>query len=119
MGTDQSIAEWHLQNWARWMRRGDAVTKGYPDKSIGFSPANTVGADYWEIMCSDEDDKSARICWTIIKDDLPPMISAILQSTFLNSVHQFPRLDTEEKRLAAYNEAVAKFWRIAQGKGLS
>ena len=56
MGTDQSIAEWHLQNWARWMRLGDAVTKGYPDKSIGFSPANTVGADYWEIMCSDEDD---------------------------------------------------------------
>lgn len=117
--SDNPIAEWHLQNWARWMRREDAVTKGYPDKSVGFSASQAVGADYWEITCDNEDEKSAGICWTIIKDDLAPMHSAVIQNIHLASVYRMARVKTMAEMLALYEEAVKAFWRKAQSRGLS
>jgi len=111
------IAEWHLNNWARWMRSSD-TRLGYPSKSAGLQTAKVVGEDYFEIMCDDADSEAARISWQVIQD-LPPMQGAIIQHIHLHSVFRFGRVRTDQEKIEMYQEAVKKYWRDAQSKGLS
>jgi len=112
-----SIAEWHLHNWARWMRSCD-TRLGYPSKSAGLQTAKVVGEDYFEIMCEDADSSAAAISWRVIQD-LPPIQGAIIQHIHLHSVFRFSRARTEAEKVELYQEAVEKYWRDAQAKGLS
>lgn len=66
-GPDDARLDWHLDNWARWMRSG-TLGRGLPTKSPGL---RSVGGRDFEDMVTDVDVRLARSLDAIV-DSLPP-----------------------------------------------
>ena len=92
----QDRLEWHLENWATWMKRS-FNRLGYPSKSLCFSSGGSSGADEFEVMCEDSDTRSASIVDKVIDSISMPQRTAI-NHHWLQVKHHYPTqsLDLEE-----------------------
>lgn len=103
------IADYHLSNWARWMRNFEVRT-GYDHESavVGNYTASTSIDD----MYDSKDKNDAKISNAII-EDLAPIHQVAIHNVYLACVWRF-RGDIN----AVFVEAVEKFWDIGQKRGL-
>ena len=79
--------EWHLLNWARWMRSGNQI-RGLPGRATLLSSGGK-SKDFDE-MADSEERKMARNVDTIIHDLKPIEVMAI-HHKYLYAVYRFPR----------------------------
>ena len=111
MGPDHVRADWHLRNWADWMRIPDIRT-GYPTHSAGFSCGGISGEDAFEHLCDQADNYAAHVSHGIIQS-LDARMQCAIENRYLRSVWRF-RGDPEE----VLAQAVQMFWLRALSKGL-
>ncbi len=88
---------------------------GYPRRSAGLSTGGGSGDDAFEHLCEQADSYAARTAEAIV-DNLPLPQRAILIHVYLRSVFRYGRVHDPKELLAG---ALAAFWSIAQGRGLS
>lgn len=91
--------EWHLVNWAMWMKSGSAVD-GYGE-STGVSSGGS--SQHFEDMCDESDKRCAKITDTIIMD-LSPAERGAISVAYLHAVYRFPRGNFEELLRCAKNK---------------
>jgi len=108
MQTDR--IEWHLHNWAEYMRR-PTHKLGYPSKSLCLSSGGSSGADEFEIMCDNADASSAQAIDSIIDSISQPQRIAV-NHEWLKTNHHYPT------HLMDYDEAIQSISRIADKRGL-
>ena len=103
------IADYHLSNWARWMRQYEEHI-GYDHESavIGNYTASTSVDD----MYDSKDKSDAKIANAAI-ESLTPIHQVAIHNVYLNSVWRY-KGDLE----AIFVEAVAAFWVLGQKRGL-
>ena len=103
------IADYHLSNWARWMRQSEERT-GYDHQSavVGNYTASTSVDD----MYDSKDKSDAKIANAAI-ESLTPIHQVAIHNVYLNSVWRY-KGDLE----AIFVEAVAAFWVLGQKRGL-
>ena len=103
------IADYHLSNWARWMRQYEERT-GYDHESavVGNYTASTSIDD----MYDSKDKNDAKISNAVI-ESLQPIQQVAIHNVYLNSVWRY-KGDLE----AIFVEAVAAFWVLGQKRGL-
>ena len=103
------IADYHLSNWARWMRQYEERT-GYDHQSavVGNYTASTSVDD----MYDSRDKSDAKIANAAI-ESLTPIHQVAIHNVYLNSVWRY-KGDLE----AIFVEAVAAFWVLGQKRGL-
>ena len=103
------IADYHLSNWARWMRQ-------YEER-IGFDHESAVIGNYTastsiDDMYDSKDKNDAKISNAVI-ESLQPIQQVAIHNVYLNSVWRYKGdLNT------IFVEAVAKFWEMGQKRGL-
>ena len=103
------IADYHLSNWARWMRQYEERT-GFDHESavVGNYTASTSIDD----MYDSKDKSDAKISNAAI-ESLQSIHQVAIHNVYLNSVWRFKGdLNT------IFVEAVAKFWELGQKRGL-
>jgi hypothetical protein len=106
-------ADWHLANWARWMRTCE-VGIGYPHASAGLSSGGLVsGDDSFDHMADEADRQTAKIADAAI-NELDPRSQCAISNVYLASVFRF-RGDIGE----VFQAAAEEFWRRAKRKGLA
>lgn len=86
MDRDISRADWHLENWARYLR-GRYVRLGYPPRVPLLS--NGGASEDFDSMCEDSDRVSARACDAVI-EGLPEIEQRALSTVYLGTVFRFP-----------------------------
>lgn len=102
-------ADFHLRNWAQWMK-GYEVGIGYGHKAAVLqSPASSSFDD----MVLRMDRQNAKIANAII-ESLTQMQQVSIHNVYLSDVWRF-RGDSVE----VFVEAAGRFWEIAQRRGLS
>jgi hypothetical protein len=99
----QDRLEWHLENWATWMKR-ESNRLGYPSKALCFSSGGSSGADEFQIMCDDSDTRSASIVDKVIDSISSPQRTAI-NHHWLQVKHHYP---THELDLELAYESIIK-----------
>lgn len=106
-GTPDRI-DFHLWNWARWMRSGQEVD-GFPGRAGVCSSGGTSKS--FDEMAESEDQRCAKVV-NVILDNLPPAqrISIYMERGIMGRVFRFERL-TYEKAL--------EFGKAALGRELS
>ena len=79
--------EWHLWNWAKWMRSG-ANKQAAPRESSGLTSggASQNFDDMVEAV-----DRRVAATMNVIIDDLPPAQGAAIHHEYLRAVYGFPR----------------------------
>lgn len=107
-----SRADWHLDNWRKWMR-GYSYSSGYPTRSSMFNSGGISGDDAFDNLCQDADTQAARIIDSII-DGLEQRQQCAIHNIYLASVWRF-RGDPVE----IFCDAVEQMWRKAQVRGLA
>lgn len=101
--SDEQTLDWHLDNWARWMRRG-RNDKGYPGRACGC----TSWGDAWDDdTVFDRMDAQRASCVNALVNDLAPVPRAALCHRYLEAVYQFPR-GNYAAALEAGRAAIAK-----------
>lgn len=103
------IADYHLSNWARWMRQYEERT-GYDHESavVGNYTASTSIDD----MYDSKDKNDAKISNAAI-ESLTPIHQVAIHNVYLNSVWRYKGdLNT------IFVDAVAAFWVLGQKRGL-
>ena len=103
------IADYHLSNWARWMRQYEERI-GYDHESavIGNYTASTSIDD----MYDSKDKNDAKISNAVI-ESLQPIQQVAIHNVYLNSVWRY-----KGDLNAVFVEAVARFWEMGQKRGL-
>jgi hypothetical protein len=102
-------ADFHLRNWAQWMK-GYEVGIGYGNKSaVVQSPTSSS----FDEMVYRMDRQNAKIANAII-DSMTPVQQGSIHNVYLASVWRF-RGDP----IDVFVGAAAKFWEMAQRRGLS
>lgn len=84
--------DFHLGNWAAWMRSGEHV-QGYKHTAAGC-----VGGGYtsdFDDMVAGADRRTAAIMDTLI-NDLPPAQSCAVHHTWLTAVYRFPKRNFDD-----------------------
>lgn len=104
---DQKI-DWHLKNWAQWMR-GYQVGIGYDHASAVVSSTASQTFDDMVVAADRQNAKVADACIS----SLPPIYQGAIYNVYLASVFRF-RGDPNDVFVAAANA----FWELAQKKGL-
>ena len=84
-GTPERV-EWHLVNWAMWMRSG-REGDGFGE-STGVSSGGS--SQHFEDMCDESDKRCAKITNTII-EDLGPGEQMAIHHAYLHAVFRFQR----------------------------
>lgn len=82
----ESRLEFHLRNWARWMRSG-GMAKSLPGHSVGFVSGNS---QTFEDICEDVDLASAIKMDALIRG-LSPVEQCAILNVYLDAVWQFNR----------------------------
>jgi hypothetical protein len=72
----QDRLEWHLSNWATWMKQ-PTNRLGYPKQSLCFMSGGSSGSDEFEVMCEQSDVRSASILDKVIDSISIPQRTAI------------------------------------------
>lgn len=108
-------ADWHMENWRRWMRSCEAG-KGYPHKSAGLASGGSAGGEEFDCMCEEADRHAAKVSDSIIDglkllDQRYPLA---IWNVYLGRVWTY-RGDPK----TLFIEAADIFWRRAQRAGLS
>lgn len=108
-GLVDQIADYHLSNWARWMRQYEERT-GYDHESavVGNYTASTSIDD----MYDNKDKNDAKISNAVI-ESLQPIQQVAIHNVYLNSVWRY-----KGDLNAVFVEAVARFWDMGQKRGL-
>ena len=105
------LVDWHLRNWARWMRH-PGLDLGYPKKSSGLESGYVSGSDGFDILCEEADEVSAVTLNAII-DGLPQDESSAISHKYLHAVY----------RVRDYNgsllRAISKIWRGMLSRGIA
>jgi hypothetical protein len=88
-GTPDRV-EFHLANWARWMRTGQAV-QGHASESCGLSSGGTSKG--FDEMVESEDRRCAQIVDAVL-DNLPPVqrIAIYIHKGVMGRVFEFKRM---------------------------
>jgi hypothetical protein len=95
--------EYHLENWAHWMR-SDREQLGYPRRSLMISSGGASSIDAFEIMCDEADAKAAKQIDALIDSLVSPQRVAI-NHHWLQVKHCYP---TQEYDLEmAYAELIS------------
>lgn len=102
-------ADWHLANWANWMRR-PCLRLGYPSSS---KVVRSCAGDTWEDWEGDDAHYCATVSDAVI-DGLLPIHQAAIQNVYLVAVWRH-RGDPAQ----VFVEAAAEFWKRAKRKGLT
>lgn len=102
--------EWHLQNWADWMRR-PSNRLGYPTHSLCIASGGGSTVDAFEIMCEEVDAKCARAMDAMI-DSLPPNQAMAINHKWLASVYRMRDMET------AYEMALDNLLTMAERRGM-
>lgn len=105
-GTPDRV-EFHLRNWARWMRSGQEVD-GHARESTGLSDGGTSKG--FDEMVEAEDRRCAKVV-DVILDNLPPVqrIAIFIERGIMGKVFRFNRLQpTYEQALAAGKAALGR-----------
>lgn len=89
-GTEDRV-EFHLDNWAGWMRSGQEVDR-LPNKSSGLSSGGSSKA--FDDMAEASDRRVAHLVNTIIDDMMAAHQSAIYHH-YLHAVFRYPRGNKE------------------------
>ncbi len=84
---EEHLLDWHLRNWADWMRSGDG-NLGYPHAACGCR-GNGFHGDFDGLL--EESDRTCAIALNAAIDDLPPIETAAIYHTYLYAVYRFPR----------------------------
>lgn len=85
---DKARLEWHLENWADFMRV-DQNRLGYPRRSLMIASGGSSTADAFEIMCEEVDVKCAEQIDALIDSLRPPQRVAI-NHHWLKVKHCYP-----------------------------
>lgn len=103
------IADYHLSNWARWMRQYEERT-GYDHESavVGNYTASTSIDD----MYDSKDKSDAKISNAAI-ESLQSIHQVAIHNVYLHSVWRY-----KGDLNAIFVEAVAAFWVLGQKRGL-
>ena len=100
-------ADWHLRNWARWMRVYD-VGLGFRNRTAGLESGRMSSTiEDWEI---DADRQSARVADAAI-GSLCRAHQKAINHAYLAARHAEQGVD--------FLDAVARFWELAQKRGLT
>ena len=102
--------DWHLSNWARYMRT-PSNELGYPSVSIPFESGGGAGLDAFEIMCSDADTSSAIALDSMI-DSLLLAQQLAISHVWLASVFRLRDLDTH------YELALTNLLHLSDKRGM-
>lgn len=109
-----AYAEWHLQNWAKWMRAA-SMRLGYPSKSAGLQCGGISGEDAFDHMCEEADSYAAKASDSSI-ESLAPREQGVIHHFYLHAVYRFRGQRPTREML---EEATKLFWREAQKRGLT
>lgn len=90
--TDERL-DWHLANWADWMRRGGSADQGMPDRSSGLKTGG--GSLDFDEMAQASDALMAAAVNAVI-EDLPLHEQCAIEHRYLRSVWRFPRNNLPE-----------------------
>lgn len=85
MERDISRPDWHLENWARYLR-GRYVRLGYPSRIPGLS--NGGASEDFDALCEYSDATCARACDAVI-EGLPDIEQRALSTVYLGTVFRF------------------------------
>lgn len=83
---DMNRLEWHMENWATWMRK-PAHRLGYPSRSLCMVSGGESTADNFDIMADEGEITSARQIDAIIAG-LPTDQQNALHHRWLHSVYR-------------------------------
>lgn len=86
-GMEESLLDWYMKNWARWMRH-DVSVNAYPKQSIGFVAGGYSSS--FDEMCDAADVRAARAVDALVLG-LNPAEKAAIHHTYLRAVFRFPR----------------------------
>lgn len=103
MERDIDRAEWHLLNWARYLR-GRYVRLGYPSRVPLLS--NGGASEDFDTMCEDSDRLSARACDAVV-EGLPEIEQRALSTVYLGTSFRLagnPDEIAEKVKPAVYRE---------------
>jgi hypothetical protein len=107
---DMARLEWHLGNWADWMRR-PSNKLGYPTHSLCIANGGGSTVDAFEIMCEEVDAQCARAMDAMI-DSLPPNQAMAINHKWLASVYRMRDMET------AYEMALDNLLTMAERRGM-
>jgi hypothetical protein len=102
--------EWHLGNWADWMRQ-DSSHLGYPKRSLMIASGGGTSVDAFEIMCDEVDTKCAEQLDALI-DSLPPNQRCAINHKWLSAVYRMRDMDR------AYELAIDNLMAMADRRGM-
>lgn len=105
------LVDFHLRNWARWMRH-PGLKLGYPAKSCGIESGFVSGEDGFDILCEQADEQAAILINTII-DGLEPDEHAAINHAYLHAVYRLKSFEDSLER------AAGRVWRGMLAKGLA
>ena len=103
--------EWHLGNWANWMKNSTNKLY-YPSKSSIFKSGGDSTIDVFEIMCEDSDMHCAKTLDALI-DSLPSNQSCAIHHIWLHAVYKMRDLEQ------SYDAAIEKLLILANKRGLT
>lgn len=82
---DVQRLDFHLGNWAKWMRSGEHV-QGHKHGAAGCATSGHIGD--FDDMVAGADRRTAAIMDTLI-NDLSPVQSCAVHSTWIDAVYRF------------------------------
>ena len=102
--------DWHLANWARYMRT-PSNELGYPSVSIPFESGGGAGVDAFELLCQDADTASA-IQLNALIESLALIQQLAVNHVWLASVFRLRDLDTH------YELALTNLLHLSDKRGM-
>lgn len=102
-------ADWHLKNWARWMRNYE-VGIGFKHRSVALVG---YGSDTFDDMLEEKDRWDAKIANAVI-GSMDMIHQAAIHNVYLADVWRF-RGDP----ITIFLEAADLFWKMGQRRGLT
>lgn len=105
-----SRLEWHLHNWAEYMRH-PSHKLGYPSRSLCIANGGGISDDAFDVMCEDMDMAHAITLDAMI-DSLPANQSCAIHHKWLSAVYKLRDFDT------AYFTALGNLMAMADRRGL-
>ncbi|HEY1283005.1 MAG TPA: hypothetical protein VGE96_00870 [Steroidobacteraceae bacterium] len=111
-GMSEERLTWHLENWAAWQRRADAICEGAPPRAgsgLGRSHRRT-----FDEMVESADTRCAEAVEAIL-DDLPPLERFAIHHAHLAAVYRFHHHSARHEDLYASGRAKVKRGLSARG----
>lgn len=102
--------EWHLENWARWMR-GGGEPEALPHEASGLQNYSSFDAEPWGAWEALDERLAQQVNAAV--NDLAPAEQAAICHAYLHAVYRFPRDNYEAVLASAKARIMARL--IAKG----